>query len=159
LESLFGKKDEMRGHMLEVELNTLDPISFNNLQDLFTNFKYLILILAYCGINKSTQVYQLILTIFAKLGLEYDVYLSNFHYGRYIMGTNWNIPTLDQFIVFLTHEQEKIIKMGLIRDPKAHALTMHDGKGSSKQNKKRRNKMRRRDIPKPSMILQVPKNC
>jgi hypothetical protein len=26
--------------------------------------------------------------------------------------------------------------MGLIKDPKAHALTMHDGKGSSKQNGK-----------------------
>jgi hypothetical protein len=26
--------------------------------------------------------------------------------------------------------------MGLIKDPKSHALTMHDGKGSSKQNGK-----------------------
>jgi hypothetical protein len=26
--------------------------------------------------------------------------------------------------------------MGLIKDPKAHALTMHDGKGSSKQKGK-----------------------
>jgi hypothetical protein len=33
----------MRGHMLEVELNTLDPKSFDNIQDLFTKFKYLIL--------------------------------------------------------------------------------------------------------------------
>jgi hypothetical protein len=33
----------MRGHMLEVELNTLDPKSFNNINDFFTNFKYLIL--------------------------------------------------------------------------------------------------------------------
>jgi hypothetical protein len=33
LESLFGKKDEMRGHILEVELNTLDPKSIDNIQD------------------------------------------------------------------------------------------------------------------------------
>jgi hypothetical protein len=33
LESLFGKQDEMRGHMLEVELNTLDPKCFDNIQD------------------------------------------------------------------------------------------------------------------------------
>jgi hypothetical protein len=26
--------------------------------------------------------------------------------------------------------------MGLMKDPKAHVLTMHDGKGSSKQNEK-----------------------
>jgi hypothetical protein len=25
LEGLFGKQDEMRGHMLEIELNSLDP--------------------------------------------------------------------------------------------------------------------------------------
>jgi hypothetical protein len=58
----------MRGHIPEVELNTLDPKSFDNIQDLLTKFKSLILILASCGIDKSTQVDQLILTIFSKLG-------------------------------------------------------------------------------------------
>jgi hypothetical protein len=116
----------------------------------------LILSLASCGIDKSKQVDQLILTILAKLGPKYVVYVSTFHSGRYLMGTNWKMPTMDQFIDSLTHEQEKLIHMGLIKDPKAHALTMHDGKGSSKQ-KERRNKTRRRDIPNPSMILQVPK--
>jgi hypothetical protein len=136
LESLFGKQDEMRGHMLEVELNTLDPKSFDNIHDLFTKFKYLILILETCGIDKSKQVDQLILTILAKLGPKYVVYVSTFHSGRYLMGTNWKMPTMDQFIDSLTHEQEKLIHMGLIKDPKAHALTMHDGKGSSKHNGK-----------------------
>jgi hypothetical protein len=37
-----------------------------------------------------------------------------------------------------------------MKDPKAHALTMHDGKGHP-------NRTRRRDIPNPLMILQVPK--
>jgi hypothetical protein len=58
----------MRGHILEVELNTLDPKSFDNIQDFFTKFKYLLLILGECGIDKSTQEKQLILTILAKLG-------------------------------------------------------------------------------------------
>jgi hypothetical protein len=31
MEGLFGKKDEMRGHMLEVELLALDPKSFENI--------------------------------------------------------------------------------------------------------------------------------
>jgi hypothetical protein len=52
------------------------------------------------------------------------------------MGTNWKIPTMDQFIDSLTHEQEKLIHMVLIKDLKAHALTMHDEKGSSKQKGK-----------------------
>jgi hypothetical protein len=40
------------------------------------------------------------------------------------------MPTLAQFIESLTQEQTKLIQMGLIKYPKAHALTMHDGKGS-----------------------------
>jgi hypothetical protein len=47
-------QDEMRGHMLEVELNTLDPKSFDNIQDLFTKLKSLILSLGERGIDKST---------------------------------------------------------------------------------------------------------
>jgi hypothetical protein len=126
----------MRGHMLEVELNTLDPKSFDNIQDFFTKFKSLLLGLGECGIDKSTQEKQLILTILAKLGPEYVVYVSHFHYGRCLFGTNWKMPSLAQFIESLTKEQTKIIQMGLMKDPKAHALTMHDGKGSFKQNRK-----------------------
>jgi hypothetical protein len=126
----------MRGRMLEVELNTLNPKSFDNIQYLFTKFKSLILILASCGIDKSKQVDQLILTILAKLGPEYVVYVSTFHLGKYLMGTNWNMPTMDQFIDYLTHEKKKLIQMGLIKDSKEHALNMHDGKGSSKQKGK-----------------------
>jgi hypothetical protein len=61
LEGLFGKQDEMRGHMLDVELNTLDPKIFDNIQDFFTKFKSLLLSLGECGIDKSTQEKQLIL--------------------------------------------------------------------------------------------------
>jgi hypothetical protein len=68
LESLFGKQDEMRGDMLEVELNTLDPKKIDNMHDFITKFKSLISILSSCGINNSKQVDHLILTILAKLG-------------------------------------------------------------------------------------------
>jgi hypothetical protein len=71
LESLFGKQDQMRGCMLEEELNTLDPKSFDNIQDLFTKFKSLILTLASCYIDNFKPVDKLILTILAKLGPEY----------------------------------------------------------------------------------------
>jgi surface antigen len=49
---------------------------------------------------------------------------------------NWKMPMLAQFIESLTQEHKKLIQMGLMKDPKAHALTMHDGKGSSKHNMK-----------------------
>jgi hypothetical protein len=150
LEGLFGKHDEMRGHMLEVEFNTLDLKSFDNIHDFFSKFKYLILSLGECGIDKYTQEKQLILTILAKLGPEKVVYVSNFHFGKCFFGRNLKMPTLAQFIESLTQEQTKLIEMGLMKDPKAHALTMHVEKGHP-------NRTGRRDIPNPSMILQVPK--
>jgi hypothetical protein len=95
--------------MLEVELNTLDHKSFDNIQNLFTIFKSLLLSLAECGIDKSTQENQIILTILAKLGPEYVVYVSNFHSSRCLFGTNWKIPTLARFIESLTQEKTKLI--------------------------------------------------
>jgi hypothetical protein len=73
LEDLFGKHDEMRGHMLKVELNSLDPRNFDNIHDFFMKFKFLLLHLKGCGIDKSTQHNQLILSILAKLGPYYVV--------------------------------------------------------------------------------------
>jgi hypothetical protein len=73
--------------MLEVELNTLDPKSFDNIQDFFTKFKSLILSLASCGIEKCTEVDQHILTILAKV--------STFHSCRYLLGSKWKMPTME----------------------------------------------------------------
>jgi hypothetical protein len=114
LEDLFGKQDEMRGHMLEVEINSLDPMNFDNIQDFFTKFKSLLLHLKGCGIDKSTQHNQLILSILAKLGPDYVFFVSSFHTNRFTSGATWKMPTLVQFIETLKHEQDKLIKMGII---------------------------------------------
>jgi hypothetical protein len=76
----------------------------------------------------------------AKLGPEYDVYVSNFHSDRCLLGANWKIPMMAQFIESLTQEKTKIIHMGLMKVPKEHALTMHDGKGSSNKKLKQKQK-------------------
>jgi hypothetical protein len=55
LEGLFGKKDEMSGDILEVEILTLDPKSFDNIQYFFTKFKDLLSQLKACGIDKSKE--------------------------------------------------------------------------------------------------------
>jgi hypothetical protein len=54
--------------MLEVELLTLDPKSFDNLQDLFTKYKDLLSQLKACGVDKSKKEEQKVLTILSKLG-------------------------------------------------------------------------------------------
>jgi hypothetical protein len=113
LEGIFGKQDEMRGHMLEVELLTLDPKIFENIQDFFTKFKDLLLQLKACEVDKSEEK-QMVLIILSKLGPEFSVFISTFHTVRY-------------FIKSLTQEQTKLINMGAIKGPRVHALTMHDG--------------------------------
>jgi hypothetical protein len=55
LEGIFGKHDEMRGHMLEVEFLTLDPKSFDNIHNFFTKFKDLLSQLKACGVDKSKE--------------------------------------------------------------------------------------------------------
>jgi hypothetical protein len=124
LEGLFGKQYEMRGHMLEVELLTLDPKRFDNIQDFFTKFKDLLLQLETCGVDKYKEEKQMVLTIISKLGPKLFVFISTFHYIRFTSGATWKIPSLEDFIESLTQEQTKLINMGKIKGPKAHALTM-----------------------------------
>jgi hypothetical protein len=70
MEGIFGKKYEKRGHFLEVQFLTLDPKNFNNLQDLFTKYKYLLSQLKACGVDKSKEEKQMVVTILSKLGPE-----------------------------------------------------------------------------------------
>jgi hypothetical protein len=127
LEGLFGKHDDMRGHMLKVELLRLDPKSFDNIQYFFTKFKDLLLQLKAFGVDKSKEEKQMVLTILSKLGPELSVFLSTFHTVKFSSGATWKMPSLEDFIKSLTQEQTKLINMGTIKGPRAHALTVHDG--------------------------------
>jgi hypothetical protein len=100
MEGLFGKQDEMRGHMLEVELLALDPKSFENIQDFFTRYKDLLLQLKAWGVDKSKEK-QMVLTIFSKLGLDCSVCVSTFHTHRLTTGESWTMPSLETFIVLI----------------------------------------------------------
>jgi hypothetical protein len=102
LEGLFGKQDEMRGHMLEVELLTLDPKSFDNIQDFFTKFKDLLSQLKACKVDKSAEEKQMVITILSKLGTEFFVFISTFHTFRFASGATWKMPSLEDFIESLT---------------------------------------------------------
>jgi hypothetical protein len=78
LEGIFGKQYDMRGHMLDVELLTLDPKSFDNIQYFFTKFKDLLSQLKDCGVDKSKEEKQMVLTILSKIGTKLSVFLSTF---------------------------------------------------------------------------------
>jgi len=146
LETLFGKQDEMWGHILENELISLDPRNFDNIQDYFTKFKALLLQLKECGINKSKEENKLILAILSKLGPQYVVFVSAFHTIRLTTGKSWKMATLDAFIESLVHEQDKLIKMGTLKSSKAHALVVHT---SDKRNFKSNQQSKTKKLYKP----------
>jgi hypothetical protein len=83
LEGMFGKHDEMRGYMLEVEFLTLDPKIFDNIQDVFTKYKDLLSQLKACGVDKSKEEKKMVLTILSKLGSEFFVFISTFHLVKF----------------------------------------------------------------------------
>jgi hypothetical protein len=136
--------------MLEVELNTLDPKSFDNIQDFFTKFKSLLLSLGECGIDKSTQEKQLILTILAKLGPEYTVYVSNFHYGGCLLEQIGKCLRWLSSLSLLHKRRQNSYIWASLKIPKHMHSPCRMEEGHS-------NRIGRRDIPNPLMILQVPK--
>ena len=111
--------------MLENELISLSPSNFNTIQDLFTKLKSLRLQLKQCGIEKQDE--QLILSILSKLSLEYFVFVSTFYATKGALGTQFTMPSLDDFAVNLTREQDKLIQMGTLKSSKSHALAANQG--------------------------------
>jgi hypothetical protein len=142
MEEIFDKQYEMRGHMLEVELLTLDPKTFDNLQYLFTKYKDLSSQIKACGVDKYKEEKQMVLTILSKLGPEYTFFVSTFHSVRLAFGATWKIHSLEVFIESLTHEHNKLINMGKIKGPKVHALVLQDGRNHP--NKKYKGKDKRK---------------
>jgi hypothetical protein len=121
--------------MHEVEFLTLDPKLFDNLQDLFTKFKDLLSQLKSCGVDKSKEEKQMVLTILSKLGLELFLFISTFHSVKFTSGATWKMTSLEEFIESLTQEQTKLVDMGKIKGPNAHALTMKDGSHQYQKSK------------------------
>ena len=77
LEDLFGKQDELQGHILENELIDLHPNSFEMVQQFFTKFKSLSLQCKHCGIERKDGKH--VLSILSKIGTEYSLFVSIFH--------------------------------------------------------------------------------
>jgi hypothetical protein len=117
----------MRGCMLEVELLTLDPKTFDNIQYFFTKFKDLLSQLKASGVDKSAEEKQMVLTILSKLVPKFFVFVYTFHTVRFTSGATWKIHSLEDFIKFLTQEKTKLINISTIKGPREHALIVYDG--------------------------------
>lgn len=85
----------------------------------------------------------------SKLGAEYVVFVSTFYTVRLATGATWKMPTLDAFIESLIHEQDKLIKMGTLKNSSVHALVVHgSGKNKSKSNQQSKGNEKKEPYPR-----------
>ena len=106
METLYGKQDDLRVYQLENELMSLQPSNFETLNDFFTKFKHIVLLLKQCKVEKVDD--QLILAILSKLGADYLVFVSTFRVGN-LTTHGWKMPSLNAFIESLTSEHDKLV--------------------------------------------------
>ena len=109
------KQDDLRGHLLENELVALHPSSFETIEQFFTKFKSLVLQCRKCRIERKDE--HNVLSILRKLGSEYSVFVSIIH-SKWESFPVWKVPSLDSFFESLIKDQEKLIRMGVIKTSK-----------------------------------------
>ena len=132
LSSMYGKQDDLRVYQLENKLMSLQPGNFETLNEFFTKFKHLVLVLKQCEVKKEDD--QLILTILSKIGVDYSFFVSAFRAGK-LTTPGWKMPTLNAFIESLTNEHDKLVQMGIIQsshDQALHVSGPKDLKGKGK---------------------------
>jgi hypothetical protein len=82
----------------------------------------------------------LIFSILEKLGPDSVVFISSFHTNKFTSISTWKMPKLDQFIESLTHNQDNLINMWIIKGYNAHALVVHDINNTCKLEMKQKGK-------------------
>ena len=99
----------------------MQPSSFETIHQIFTKFKSLALKCKQCGIERKDE--QLALSVLNKIGSDYSLFVSTFHFGRDSI-PNWKIPSLGGFAEFLIQEQEKLVQMGVLQTSKNQYFLM-----------------------------------
>src|SRR5882762_9575507 len=98
---------------------SLQPSNFKTLNEFFTKFKHIVLLLKQCKVEKEDD--QLILAILSKLGADYSVFVSTFCEGN-LTTPGWKMASLNAFIESLTSEHDKLVQMGIIKSSRDQAL-------------------------------------
>ena len=133
---------------LENEFMYLQLGNFETLNDFFTKFKHIVLLLKRCEVKKEDD--QLILAILSKLGANYSVFVYIFHAGK-LTTPGWKMPSPNAFIDSLIEEHDKLVQMGIIRsshDQSLYASGPKDRNGKEKQQKNPKTKF---EAPKPKV--------
>ena len=74
------------------------------------------------------------------------MFVSTFYATKGALGTQFTMPSLDDFVVNLTWERDKLIQMGTLKSSNSHALGANQGtkepKGQSSNNNSKKMKQK-----------------
>ena len=85
------------------------------------------------------------------------MFVSTFYATTGALGTQFTMPSLDDFAVNLTREQDKLIQMGILKSSKSHALAANQGtkeqQGQSSNNNSKDKKQKNSEEKKDQMLI------
>jgi hypothetical protein len=129
MELFFNRFDESHVVQLEKELISLDPHSFDKIEDYLAHVKEIQLNLGKCGKNYQKKDGQLIKLVLMNLRTPFDVFVLTLH-------TNWKTCmeygkdyTFESFCDILIIDQQKMLEEGNLGVK--HQYHLLKGKGKS----------------------------
>ena len=135
LKNLFGKVDHIRSMQLEAELTALSPDDFSTIIDYLTKFKELLTQLK--GSGKKKEDKDCVYLILSKLRGPFQIFASTFLSTMDALGTNFTLPSLEEFCERLTREEIKLSTLeSSTSSSKALVASTPKGKGKSKAQSK-----------------------
>jgi hypothetical protein len=131
LNSFFNRVDESHIMQFEKELISLDPHSFDIIDDYLTCVQELHLKLGKCGNNYQKKEKQLIELVLMNLRTPFDVFVSTF-FTKWKAWKEYGNDTFEYFYGILIIDQHKLLEEGKLGGKHQTHLLKGKGKGHVK---------------------------
>ena len=128
LKSLYDKVFDEDIFKIEDELISLDPKSFDSIQDFIIKVNELRTKLTNCG--NPIKDDRLIYLTHNKLPSEYSTCVSSYNTSKTTLGSAYKKVSFDEYAKLLDDEEKKLISMKILTSPKSKALVANNN-GSS----------------------------
>ena len=124
LKNLYDKVFEEDVFKFEDELVSLDPKSFDSIQDFIIKVNELRMKLTNCG--NPIKDDKLIYLIHNKLPLEYSTFFYSHNTLKTTLGFAYQKISFDHYAILLDEEEKKLKSMGILNSPKSKELVANN---------------------------------
>ncbi len=122
--AFYGKVSKEDVFKIEDELVSLDPKSYDSIQDFIIKVNELRTKLTNCG--SSIKDDRLIYLIHNKLPSEYSTFVSSFNTSKTTLGSAYKKVTFDEYAKLLDDEEKKLKSMGILKTPQCKSLVANN---------------------------------